>query len=177
MCVRELEAHDPGPLIPALSGGGWTLNGVRTLVVRDDGETVVSGGGDGQVKWWASAALTGATRSASFKCEPHTTRLLTGDDNKTPPPIRGLDCHRHSSDVMVGTHRCDIWEIDDINGAHPMLYGHSGEVRGLAVHPMEPHIFATGSGGWAALHLEPEASHAQGEVQRAPSSDGMRFLS
>ena len=145
MCVRELEAHDPGPLIPALSGGGWTLNGVRTLVVRDDGETVVSGGGDGQVKWWASAALTGATRSASFKCEPHTTRLLTGDDNKTPPPIRGLDCHRHSSDVMVGTHRCDIWEIDDINGAHPMLYGHSGEVRGLAVHPMEPHIFATGS--------------------------------
>ena len=145
MCVRELEAHDPGPLIPALSGGGWTLNGVRTLVVRDDGETVVSGGGDGQVKWWASAALTGATRSASFKCEPHTTRLLTGDDNKTPPPIRGLDCHRHSSDVMVGTHRCDIWEIDDINGAHPMLYGHSGEVRGLAVHPTEPHIFATGS--------------------------------
>ena len=144
-CVRELEAHDRGPMIPALSGGDLTYSGVRSLVVRDDGETVVSGGGDGKVKWWASAALTGATRTASFKCEPHTVRVLAGDDNKTPPPIRAIDCHKHSSDVMVGTIRCDVWEIDDVNGAHPVAYGHSGEVRGLAVHPTEPHIFATAS--------------------------------
>ena len=144
-CVRVLEAHGKGPLIPALSGGDLTLSGVRAMMIRDDGETLVTGGGDGKVLWWATAALTGATRSASFKCIPHTTRSLTGDDNKTPPPIRALDCHKHSSDVMLGTHRCDIWEIDDVNGAHPMAYGHSGDVRALAVHPTEKHIFATGS--------------------------------
>jgi hypothetical protein len=57
------------------------------------------------VLWWAIAALTGATRSKSFTATPHTTRVLVGDDNKTPPCIRSMDCHKHSSDVMLGTLR------------------------------------------------------------------------
>ena len=39
-----------------------------------------------------------------------------------------------------------------MSGAHPMAYGHSRDVRALAVHPTMKHIFATGSEA-GRLHL------------------------
>lgn len=152
LCIREIEAHAEGPLVPSISGGDLQLSGIRAMCVRDDGETLVTTGSDGKVMWWATAALTGACRSKTFIATPHTTRSLTGDDHKTPPTIRALDCHKHSSDVMLGTNRCDIWEIDDVNGAHPMSYGHAGDVKALAVHPKDTHVFATGAES-GKLHL------------------------
>ena len=144
-CTRKLKAHSPGPKIPELSGGGVTLSGVRCLALRDDGETLVSGGGDGAVMWWTTAQLTAAARAKSVPCEPHTTRVLNADDSNRPPAIRALDCHLYSSDVIVGTYRCDIWEIDDQDGPHVMLYGHSADVRAVAVHPRHTHVVATGA--------------------------------
>jgi hypothetical protein len=65
-CTRRLDAHDRGPTIPALSGGGATYSGVRCLSLRADSETMVSGGGDGVVMWWGGAgALTCRDVSAS----------------------------------------------------------------------------------------------------------------
>ena len=93
-CTRQLDAHGRGYSIPALSGGGTTYSGVRCLTLRADGETMVSGGGDGIVLWWSAAAVTAAARTPSVPCTPHERRVLTGDDNATPPAIRGLDCHR-----------------------------------------------------------------------------------
>lgn len=45
----------------------------------------------------------------------------------------------------MGTYRCEVWEIDDVDGPQVLIYGHSGDVRGLAVHPLETHVFATAS--------------------------------
>jgi len=64
-----------------------------------------------------------------------SSKVLTGDDNSKPPAIRGLDCHKYSSDVIAGTYRCEVWEIDDVDGPQVLVYGHSGDVRGVAVHP------------------------------------------
>ena len=35
----------------------------------------------------------------------------------------GSLCRRYSSDVMVGTYRCEVWEIDDVDGPQVLIYG------------------------------------------------------
>ena len=143
--TRLLQAHCRGPFIPALSGGDLVASGVRCVELRADKETVVSGGGDGAVLWWSAATLAAAARSKSVPCAPYERKVLSGDDNKNPAAVRGMSCHRFSSDVLCGTYRCEIWEIDDEDGPYVLMYGHSGDVRGLAVHPKEKSVFATAS--------------------------------
>ena len=74
-CKRVIEAHDRGPSIPALSGGGTTFSGLRCLTLRADGETMCSGGGDGVVLWWSAATLTAAARTPSVPCLPHERKV------------------------------------------------------------------------------------------------------
>ena len=35
----------------------------------------------------------------------------------------GSPRRRYSSDVMVGTYRCEVWEIHDVDGPQVLIYG------------------------------------------------------
>lgn len=60
--------------------------------------------------------------------------------------FRALDVLPGGSDIIAGTHRCDIWEIAN-DKAEPLIQGHSADVYGLSWHPLKPYRFVTASEG------------------------------
>eukprot|EP01044_Picomonas_judraskeda_P014565 COSAG03_NODE_2331_length_2879_cov_1.649281_2_plen_494_part_00 len=68
--------------------------------------------------------------------------LKPGDPNK--PTIIALDCEANSDTFVAGTDRNDIWEVDE--DPRVMVEGQSGDVTGLAPHPLRPNLYCTACG-------------------------------
>lgn len=84
-----------------------------------------------------------------------------GED--APASFRALDVKPAGSELLLGTHCCDLWVMNvavrcttiatgsseglDQQGAgvlpEPLIQGHTGDVYGLAYHPKKPHRFVT----------------------------------
>jgi WD40 repeat protein len=130
--------------------------------------TVLSGGGDARVRSWAlSDARTGQPLSYGEVVEGVPFELLPAQPAEdydlsegalarpSPdwPPQRGrgdepeivaLDCDPEPPyNFIVGTADNDIWEVDEDPSV--IIEGQSGPVYGLAPHPSQDHIYASGS--------------------------------
>lgn len=102
-----------------------------------------------------------------------------GPNGPAAPAFRGLDCMPGSDVFVAGTHRSDIWEIDET--PEVLIYGHSADLYGVAWDPTNPTVFATAAEGenvfvWCAarrrllrmvalgnkgrcLHFSPDGAH------------------
>jgi len=113
---------------------------VKVLCLRTDGQTLLSGGGDGKVIEWdvsEVASAVGEAVGAALKQQNVTqlagkrTGIIGLDDTDDP-----------ASDVFIaGTDGNDIIEVD----AYPstLIEGHHADLYGVAPHPLNPSIFAT----------------------------------
>jgi microtubule-associated protein-like 6 len=150
--VRVVRAHAPGPQV-LREDGPPTFHGVRCLRLRADLKTLLSAGADGHViKWDVSGGdlKEGSVLGATPVKSPYQG-ASTGPNGPAAPVFRGLDCMPGSEVFIAGTHRSDIWEIDDT--PEVLIYGHSADLYGVAWDPTNPTVFATASEvGW---HFSP----------------------
>lgn len=58
---------------------------------------------------------------------------------KSPSSVRALDVAHGGGTMVLGTSRCDIWEVSGAGQAQPLVQGHSADVYGLAFHPTKPY--------------------------------------
>jgi len=107
------------------------------LRLREDGATLLSGGGDGLVLIWhvVNGSLEGPLRAVPVML-PSTLQ-----PREEPPKIVSLDCLPGSDVFMVGTMGCDIFEVGSV--PQMLIEGHSADVYGLSMNPNHAHIFAT----------------------------------
>lgn len=145
-CVRVVRAHAAGPQV-LREDGPPTHHGVRCLRLREDMKTLLSAGADGHViRWDVSGGdlKEGSVMGATPVKSPYQG-AVTGPNGPTAPVFRGLDCMPGSDVFIAGTHRSDIWEIDDT--PEVLIYGHSADLYGVAWDPTNPTLFATASEG------------------------------
>eukprot|EP00899_Mesostigma_viride_P025393 jgi/Mesvir1/6038/Mv00777-RA.4 len=120
--------------------------GVRVLHLDTDDKCLLSGGADGAILVWdvSQGVLGDQLRSVQLQSP-------FGFD-EGPPKLRGLARAVGTGKLFVGTHRCDIWELDMSASpqARPpsvLVYGHSADVYAVAAHPVlrKAHLFVTAS--------------------------------
>ena len=142
--IRSINAHRTGaPVI--LPDGVQSFGGVRALQLTADGKAMLSGGADGMVHRWD------VTRELTEKCRMDTTvhsvLLESPYKNETPPSIRALDMLPGGDGFVIGTNRCDVWEVskgdDSAWAMEVLIYGHTADLYGLCWHPALPTVFAT----------------------------------
>lgn len=110
-------------------------------LTADSRREILTGGGDGYVKFWqisAAGGLGSCTRSVAL--------VQNGIDGPVPAPmVRAAAVSDASGSLVVGTAACDIWKVDPDDTARMVLFGHHGHVVGLATNPNldYAHVFAT----------------------------------
>jgi microtubule-associated protein-like 6 len=105
------------------------------------GRTLLTAGGDGVVREWN--LIWDAPDKPEV--EPSTNGpwdLTPGNPDK--PTIIALDCMENSETFVAGDDRNDIWEVDE--DPKVMIEGQSGDVTGLAPHPLRPNLYCTACG-------------------------------
>lgn len=142
--MKVVPAHAKGQLITR-ADGSQAHNGVRCLVVTTQIQRLFSAGGDGAVLEWdiSSGDLSPA-------CKVKTINIPSAYGGDTAPLLRGLDCTSDAKEMVVGTHSCDVWEIDwhekqqdgDISVA---VHGHAGTVYAIDWHPTDKTKLASAS--------------------------------
>jgi WD40 repeat protein len=110
----------------------------------------------------AGTALKGATKGTTshssnvlgrgavkFKRLPGSWKLTSPYKEDMPPVIRSVDAQPGSLSFVVGTNKCDIWEMApsdaDGNAGRPkcLTNGHTADVYACATHPKRPNVFAS----------------------------------
>ena len=142
--VRSINAHRSGAAV-ILTDGVQTFGGVRALRLTSDKKSMLSGGADGMVHRWD------VTRELTEKCRMeqsvHSVLLESPYKNETPPSIRSLDLLPDGNGFVIGTNRCDVWEVvkgdDNAWAMEVLIYGHTADLYGLCWHPAIPTVFAT----------------------------------
>uniref|UniRef100_A0A061QZA5 Echinoderm microtubule-associated 6 n=1 Tax=Tetraselmis sp. GSL018 TaxID=582737 RepID=A0A061QZA5_9CHLO len=133
---QTTEAHQKGAKERCVDGS-WDYSGVRALLLRDDGRTLLSGGADGLVKLWSvDQGKLGPLQRVTPVVLPSQMK-----EGEQPVKIRALDCLPGEKELVVGTRGCDIYEVTD--ETRMLIEGHSADVNGLAMSPTHAHIFAT----------------------------------
>jgi hypothetical protein len=56
-----------------------------------------------------------------------------------PASVRALDVQPGGGCLVLGTSRCDLWELQRSGPPQPLVQGHSGDVCGAAFHPTKPY--------------------------------------
>jgi WD40 repeat protein/Ca2+-binding EF-hand superfamily protein len=142
--VRRVKAHGRGKKTIQPDGSVAFGGGVRALRLRDDGLTLLTGGADGVVMSWDARENT----IGDVVCEPtklESTATASGADSI--PAIRSIDCHPGSDVFVVGTDKCDVWEVDGINARVIMKApAPLGNLRGACWHHGTPNVFITAAG-------------------------------
>ena len=140
-CVRVVRAHAAGPSVTR-EDGPPTHHGVRCLRLRADNKTLLSAGADGHVIAWdvssgdlKEGSVVGAT----------PVKRQSGNNSPHPPVFRGLDCMPGSDVFVAGTHRSEVWEVDET--PRVLVHGHSADLYGIAWNPAVPTEYATASEG------------------------------
>ena len=136
---KSVRAHGTGPVITR-PDGSESFGGVRVLKLRANQKFLLSGGSDGRILEFA----VDQDRGGALGAQTRVWDIGTPGGSGVPPMVRGLDCKPGDSRFIVGTARCDIWEVDDSPSV--LVYGHSADVYGLAWHP-DPSkmVYATAS--------------------------------
>eukprot|EP00775_Hariotina_reticulata_P001782 gene1782-2116_t len=154
-CCKVVTAHGPGQKQPSIHDGRPCLQGVRCLALRGDSTELVSAGSDGRICIWdiTGDGLGHQLQAVQFQ-DP-------GED--APASFRALDVRPAGSELLLGTHCCDLWVMNvavscttlatgNSEGMgregvgvlpEPLIQGHTGDVYGLAYHPKKPHRFVT----------------------------------
>ena len=132
-----IAAHEQGPPVTQPNGLPG-FGGVRALVLRRDGRTLLSGGADGRVHTWDVA-----DGQLSAERLLHTYQLTPTFANESAVGIRALGCHPGCDDFVVGTSKCDLWEVGA--GAQPrcLVYGHAADLNAVAWHPARPGLLVS----------------------------------
>ena len=145
------------PLEPAVLTGGpdgklcaWEENkasfektahvkDLRAMKLREGGSQLLTAGGDGTVRQWdMSYPLAGPD---GIEQSEDGEWPLAPDDPAGPSTVIALDCMPNSDTFIAGDDRNDIWEVDE--DPQVMVEGQSGDVTGLAPHPLRPNLYAT----------------------------------
>ena len=136
-CVRVVRAHAAGPSVTR-EDGPPTHHGVRCLRLRADNKTLLSAGADGHVIAWdvssgdlKEGSVVGAT----------PVKRQSGNNSPHPPVFRGLDCMPGSDVFVAGTHRSEVWEVDET--PRVLVHGHSADLYGIAWNPAVPTEYTT----------------------------------
>jgi WD40 repeat protein len=103
---------------------------------------IVTCGGDGYIKIWQVNANGGL--GSNLRNMP----LIISEpapDAAVPAPLARSLAIDGTGRMLVGTAACDIWEVSPEGKAKIALYGHHGDVHGLAMNHKAAygHIFAT----------------------------------
>lgn len=107
-CKHRVQAHEPGRLIPARSGGDHHLGGLRCLRLRDDREVLLSAGADGCIREWEVSMLQSSERESAVL---QATELPSEYADNAPPLFRSLDCMPGSDVFLAGTYRCICYMV------------------------------------------------------------------
>jgi microtubule-associated protein-like 6 len=83
---------------------------------------------------WVAWVATGLAGGRDQSQVAGIVTIKSPYENTTPPFIRSLDLFKDSNVFIAGTHRCDIWEVDDT--PEVLIYGHQADVWGLATNPV-----------------------------------------
>uniref|UniRef100_A0A383W527 PLAT domain-containing protein n=1 Tax=Tetradesmus obliquus TaxID=3088 RepID=A0A383W527_TETOB len=160
-CCQVVQAHGPGLKMPSVHDGQPVLQGVRCLALRCNNTELVSCGSDGRI---CIHDITGDKLGSILQTLQFQHPAQSG-----PASFRALDVRRGGSELLLGTHCCDLWELDPaaatggINASpsaastarpgsaaaaasvlpEPLIQGHTGDVWGVAYHPLKPHRFVT----------------------------------
>ncbi|KAK3283901.1 hypothetical protein CYMTET_8419, partial [Cymbomonas tetramitiformis] len=152
--VQLVRGHGPGPPIYT-SDGKVTHSGVRVLKLRQTNETLLSGGADGCVVAWDVRQV--ADSKGAIKMYPMGRADSRGNPIETTGPSRfelampfkelqsavvGLDSLPSLPNCFIaGTNKCEIWEVD--KDPEVLIFGHAGDLYGVAAHPKDPTVFAS----------------------------------
>ena len=133
VCMRRYEAaHGCGTPVEDPADRQLRHGGIRSLRLRASGVEVLSAGADGKVKTWDVSGLT--SNGSEARCSAVLELPASYSTKRSPPQIRALDCMPGSDVFIAGTHRCDLWEVDDT--PEVLVFGHSDEVYCAAFHPL-----------------------------------------
>jgi len=155
--LRSIAAHRPGPA-KVLSDGTKTHHGVRLSLLRD-GRTLVTSGGDGCLQVWD--VNSGTLKEECRRGEPAAIAAppRAGGGKVDAHAIRSFDVLEGTNVVAVGTHRCDIMELNvssigssrtqghgavqHAGGVTTFIDGHEADLYSIEWHPTKPEVFAT----------------------------------
>ena len=141
--VRRIKAHRRGPRTIQPDGAVAWGGGVAALRLRDDDETLLTGGADGVVaRFDASGGDVG---------DPVTDPLVLAHPNGSgiatrPSPVRALDCVPGSDVIVAGTANCDVFRValaPEREGASLVAGGHAATCRATCWHPARADRFFT----------------------------------
>ena len=88
----------------------------------------------------------------------------TGPNGPAAPVFRGLDCAPGSDVFVAGTHRSDIWEIDET--PEVLIYGHSADLYGVAWDPTNPTAGTSTHAHHKSFSLELDTVFIQSSLSR-----------
>lgn len=117
----------------------------------------------------ASFHVSACLAARASACLPACPLQFQHPAQSGPASFRALDVRRGGSELLLGTHCCDLWELNPaaatggINASaaaastarpgsaaaaasvlpEPLIQGHTGDVWGVAYHPLKPHRFVT----------------------------------
>lgn len=158
-CLYRARVHAPGVPMPddAKTDGTKVHSGVRCLILKRNGASgadknvMVSGGADGSICEWD---LSGGVKKLSSDLRASAPNPLTVHRiesmyaGEAPAAFRSLDSHP-TSGYVAGTHRCDVWYVDESpssGNTRPMIYGHTADLYACDWHPDPSRkVFATAS--------------------------------
>ena len=131
---------------------------VRVLLHRAGTCELVSAGARGIIhRWDVSGELPVLLAHA-------TRQLPAAYEGERPPTIRALDAFVGSDAFVVGTGRCDIWQLD----ADPdiLVSGHTADLVALDVHPSRRALFITAGHAERAFVWDASERRLVGITQR-----------
>jgi len=127
-----------------------TVLKLRTDRGASSGATLVSGGGDGEVKLWKV--------KAGQPVHHGTFRIPRVTKRSAKPLIKALDTYPASDELVIGTDKCDIWKVAmkragkdlsikdgkiELASRQMLVKGHADYLKGLDAHPTKDFLMAT----------------------------------
>lgn len=110
--------------------------------------------------YWCSNMVSGALHPTAIPFHSHVLQFQH-PAQLGAASFRALDVRPGGVELLLGTHCCDLWELNPSaattvpaavpGGApavgrvlpEPLIQGHNGDVWGIAYHPLKPHHFVT----------------------------------